>query len=304
MGYHLTTADDVEATHSLPPAPSAKYTLCHRKPLRGPIFKWVLSTKYTDEETGLLYYGYRYYHPETGRWASRDPIEEDGGMNLYEFVQNSLIQNCDFLGLWGSDVHNDFTVQWAYRAGYVAPSASEIGAGDEAVDTTRETSFWPWGDQSYHFNNGTSGRDPRLVHFENDFNEAKRLAGVRVAKCKDAALMLGKALHPKQDWWSHADHNSGGTTWYVHNTRGPISRDARAGDSPDDYPDATYLDVKDAPDGRASGRYISSAGTAVYVRGDKRITGTHRDTTRALDNFATFLRTDDGKCCRRYFLGI
>jgi RHS repeat-associated protein len=34
------------------------------------------STKYQDEETGLLYYGYRYYQPVTGRWLSRDPIGE------------------------------------------------------------------------------------------------------------------------------------------------------------------------------------------------------------------------------------
>jgi RHS repeat-associated protein len=32
------------------------------------------STKYTDNETGLLYYGYRYYDPVTGRWPNRDPI--------------------------------------------------------------------------------------------------------------------------------------------------------------------------------------------------------------------------------------
>jgi len=31
------------------------------------------STKYLDAETGLYYYGYRYYQPETGRWVSRDP---------------------------------------------------------------------------------------------------------------------------------------------------------------------------------------------------------------------------------------
>jgi len=48
MGYHLTTADDVETRCSQPPTPVAKYTVCHRKPLRGPIFIWVLSTKYTD----------------------------------------------------------------------------------------------------------------------------------------------------------------------------------------------------------------------------------------------------------------
>jgi RHS repeat-associated protein len=34
------------------------------------------STKYTDNETGLLYYGYRYYDPVTGRWPNRDPIGE------------------------------------------------------------------------------------------------------------------------------------------------------------------------------------------------------------------------------------
>jgi len=36
------------------------------------------STKHQDEETGLVYYGYRYYDPSTGRWPSRDPIGEFG----------------------------------------------------------------------------------------------------------------------------------------------------------------------------------------------------------------------------------
>jgi hypothetical protein len=31
------------------------------------------STKYTDDETGLVYYGHRYYAPGQGRWTSRDP---------------------------------------------------------------------------------------------------------------------------------------------------------------------------------------------------------------------------------------
>jgi RHS repeat-associated protein len=32
------------------------------------------STKYQDDETDLLYYGFRYYNPNTGRWISRDPL--------------------------------------------------------------------------------------------------------------------------------------------------------------------------------------------------------------------------------------
>jgi RHS repeat-associated protein len=56
------------------------------------------STKYTDSETGLSYFGYRYYNPETGRWLNRDPIEEKGGLNLYGYVQNGPISKNDRLG--------------------------------------------------------------------------------------------------------------------------------------------------------------------------------------------------------------
>ncbi len=58
------------------------------------------STKYTDKETGLLYYGYRYYDPVTGRWWSKDPIGESGGLNLYGFVGNDGVDMLDKLGLW------------------------------------------------------------------------------------------------------------------------------------------------------------------------------------------------------------
>jgi RHS repeat-associated protein len=46
------------------------------------------STKYWDGETGLGYWGYRYYSPRLGRWISRDPIGEEGGVNLYAYVRN------------------------------------------------------------------------------------------------------------------------------------------------------------------------------------------------------------------------
>ncbi len=47
----------------------------------------------------MNYYGYRYYDPETGRWPSRDPIEERGGVNLYGFVGNDGVNRWDNLGL-------------------------------------------------------------------------------------------------------------------------------------------------------------------------------------------------------------
>ena len=57
------------------------------------------STKYTDSETALSYYGFRYYSPELGRWLNRDPIEERGGVNLYANVGNDAVNRLDLLGL-------------------------------------------------------------------------------------------------------------------------------------------------------------------------------------------------------------
>jgi RHS repeat-associated protein len=36
------------------------------------------STKYQDDESDMLYYGFRYYKPSTGTWPNRDPLEELG----------------------------------------------------------------------------------------------------------------------------------------------------------------------------------------------------------------------------------
>lgn len=47
---------------------------------------------------GVPVYQYRYYDPKTGRWPSRDPIQERGGINLYGFVGNVPVSRADFLG--------------------------------------------------------------------------------------------------------------------------------------------------------------------------------------------------------------
>ena len=57
------------------------------------------SGQYTDWETGLVYYGKRFYNPKHGRFINRDPIEESGGNNLYAFVGNSPTLGWDVKGM-------------------------------------------------------------------------------------------------------------------------------------------------------------------------------------------------------------
>ena len=63
------------------------------------------SSEYYDSETQLVYYNYRYYSPLLGRWLSRDPIEEDGGYNLYGFIDNNPVDYWDYLGM-------DYSTPW------------------------------------------------------------------------------------------------------------------------------------------------------------------------------------------------
>ena len=57
------------------------------------------ATKFSDLESGLVYYGLRYYSPSLGRFINRDPIGEAGGVNLYAFVGNDPGNRWDYLGL-------------------------------------------------------------------------------------------------------------------------------------------------------------------------------------------------------------
>lgn len=56
------------------------------------------STKYAELETGLVYYGHRYYSPSMGRFINKDPIGESGGLNLYGFCGNNGVGRWDYLG--------------------------------------------------------------------------------------------------------------------------------------------------------------------------------------------------------------
>lgn len=63
--------------------------------------------------------------PTTGRWASRDPIEERGGVNLYGFVGNDGIGFVDVLGLQSGDFYNPFQI---WKGNTMADYANIIGS--------------------------------------------------------------------------------------------------------------------------------------------------------------------------------
>lgn len=60
---------------------------------------WRFSSKRVDQETGLSFFGRRYYTPTLGRWLTQDPIGYAGGLNFYAYVSNSPLTKIDLYGL-------------------------------------------------------------------------------------------------------------------------------------------------------------------------------------------------------------
>jgi len=54
--------------------------------------------------TLLASYARAGYDPNLGRWLSRDPKGEDGGINLYQYVGNNPVNKIDLFGLSPADV--------------------------------------------------------------------------------------------------------------------------------------------------------------------------------------------------------
>jgi RHS repeat-associated protein len=84
---------------------------------------WQFASKRLDAETGLIFYGRRYYDPIFGRWLTPDPKGFVDGMNLYAFVLNNPVNEID---LYGLTVNNE--VRWLNGNKPVVPMAFVLPA--------------------------------------------------------------------------------------------------------------------------------------------------------------------------------
>ena len=161
------------------------------------------STKPFDAETGLYYYGYRFFSPELSRWVNRDPIEEDGGLNGFGFSENDPLNLYDKLGLFGAGK------QYAKTHGFIAVSVLGISL-DQLVQKPV-----PFGHSDFaggnRFDFVKEDVDP-LTRPENPISVGNHFLGLNEAtkKAEDAADRcvcdkngFERAAHRVQDYFSH-----------------------------------------------------------------------------------------------------
>jgi RHS repeat-associated protein len=191
------------------------------------------STKYTDDETDLVYYGYRYYRPVSGRWISRDTIEERGGNNIYNFVCNNPISRIDMFGLWPVEVHQDFLDSWlpigynSYNCGNCCKLnvRALLKASSDAADSwwnqldgdANEHAMGNYGPPTQTPEQAQAGYDGFIatkLEIANSLANQARSTASAYTKCnlrKQALAELGRAHHAYAD--SYSPSHVGFQTW-------------------------------------------------------------------------------------------
>jgi RHS repeat-associated protein len=169
-------------------------------------FAFRFSTKYQDVETGLLYYGLRYYNPSTGRWPSRDPIEERGGANLYGMVGNDPVNGFDPFGLAESTyilrvVKDEYTLSRQMDLGTAKDLAQPL---IDALGALRglggAESLWDAGKSAYDLVDAVKKINPTVDYLKN-FLDTKgwpitqsegRAYSAEIDSCADKHFMISR----------------------------------------------------------------------------------------------------------------
>ena len=192
--------------------------------------RYKFTGKEMDPETGLYYYGARYYDPVVSKWISVDPILNDylpstgnnkmpaGGifrssnLGMYSYVGNRPVNYKDPTGKYDVDVHFYLTQYLAVKAGFSGTDATAMGIACNEVDYDPKSRPMRWGIFGYLFPKpgalkgwhfpikGIFGKTKHnspaaRKKIEAEINNAGRGSG--------SIENFGKAMHVLQDSYSH-----------------------------------------------------------------------------------------------------
>ncbi|MBU1685320.1 hypothetical protein KJ662_03630 [Patescibacteria group bacterium] len=179
-----------------------------------PITDLGFTGKELDSETGLNYYGARYYDPVTGRFITMDPLllnldkmsqaqrnaflSNPQNLNTYSYVQNNPVRYTDPTGMYEEDVHYDLTYTLALVAGINLSDAREIAYYDQYMDENPDTAPVGGVTTARNYISGTT----KNYHF---LSRTKALQRVESGIDHRSTQEFGSALHTFQDTYSHSD---------------------------------------------------------------------------------------------------
>jgi RHS repeat-associated protein len=201
--------------------------------------KRLFTGKERDNETGMDYFGARYYRADVGRFTTVDPVQtisenltDPQRWNRYSYVRNNPLRYTDPDGRlpvepWKASGHTDLTT--AAMSGQGGLSSQDVARAVEAniaVDALSNQTNDP-----AHYMPGTGAEATKLIDQLLDTAVKAEVGG----RHSEAMKALGQALHTVQDRYAHDAQNAG---WLAH-------MNGSAPDNPAKHP-KEYQDAKRA----------------------------------------------------------
>ena len=182
------------------------------------------SSEVHDDILALVYYNYRHYNPQNGRWITRDPLTSAITLkHEMSFCNNAGEGYVDVLGLWNAEDHEAIT-----EAAFPNKKAN-----DPVIESLRLKSLDKYSTKCYNafmeefikYNNDTDslfgGLWNNALHFNRTEEEDVSIAinAYRVAlqdrktkfkqalegrNCTEALKHMGSLAHSYQDFYMHA----------------------------------------------------------------------------------------------------
>jgi RHS repeat-associated protein len=173
------------------------------------------TAKERDTETGLDYFGARYYRAPIARFTTIDPVldtkasqEDSQRWNRYAHGRNNPLRYVDPDGRYDRDVHFDETYRLAVWVGLTPSEAYIIASTNQGVDDNKRTSPFP--NLTQFIEEGGSGIAGTMmglglgVRADHHFVTPDRLAAMRAEAFETRSPSLfGVYLHAFQDTFSH-----------------------------------------------------------------------------------------------------
>jgi RHS repeat-associated protein len=171
-----------------------------------PSDKRLFTGKERDSETGMDYFGARYYWPNVGRFTTVDPelnikdtLVDPQRWNKYAYAWNSPLRYVDPDGRWPASGHSRLTVDATADKRFTGMDVYTIRMADLGVDSG-DTALRP----EWHGMPGSADKARVIASSQMDKAVALELGGDH----KGAMKELGRGLHVVQDIPAHEKRGS------------------------------------------------------------------------------------------------
>ena len=166
------------------------------------------TAKERDTETGLDYFGARYYSSQSGRFTGIDPAGPDPvkpqTFNRYVYCLNNPLRFIDKDGRYEQDVHEDLTRVLAYAVGFTMEAATKIGKATQAPDNPGDprNPYESWKSrEQYHFVTPERLSQLGTSFFVSNGGEYRTYVSWNYGE--NLINQMGEYLHALQDSYSH-----------------------------------------------------------------------------------------------------